>query len=158
MPMIGDPMTKWPAGVDCLVLPGVPRGESRLADGRGAYPDCTTDLVKLLREQGLQVGFAQERSKRALTGRKSEELLMPILVFARDALANGAGSLLAAAIADYVGRSRLTSTRLQARIGRVKTEVGEAEFADFDGNGEYVVKAIEAYLDGSRQLDPPSRS
>jgi hypothetical protein len=131
-------------GIDVLVLPGIPGNRERLDDGRGAYPDTTVDVVKLLREQGISVDYAEAADQRAELTYKADDVWLPVLLWTSDALANGAGSLFADMIIQLLGQRRA-----ERKVLHVKTEVetrdGEKRKFEGDGPGADVLKALREF-------------
>lgn len=131
-------------GTDVLVLPGIPGNRGRLDDGRGAYPDTTVDIVKLLRERGISVDYVEAANRRAELTYKADDVWLPVLLWTSDALANGAGSLFAEVIIQLLGQRRA-----ERKVLHVKTEVetrdGEKRKFEGDGPGADVIKALREF-------------
>jgi hypothetical protein len=136
----------WPEGISALVIPGVPGQEVELPDGREPHPIETTDIVKMLREDGLEVGFVAPREARAEVSFNSAELWAPILIFTSDALANGVGALLADAIRQRIGLDRIDRALLHVKIGRLESENETVMWIETHGKGEDVLRAVELFL------------
>jgi len=136
----------WPEGVSALVVPGAPGKEVAIPDGRVPFPTETADIVKMLREGGLDVAFAVPREERAEVSFNAAEFWAPILIFTSDALANGAGELLADAIRQRIGLDRIGRALLHVKIGRLKTETVELTWFETHGEGEDVLRAVELFL------------
>ncbi len=132
-----------PDNVDCLVLPGVPGRWDRSEDGSALHPGPTLDVVKLLRTEGLSVEFSEPPESRRELLLKSEEIWLPILAFTTDAVANGAGSLLAHAVIQRFGRKRAEKARLHVRCAAV-SGTDQAWF-EAEGAGDEVLQALEVW-------------
>ena len=128
-----------------LVLGGLPTGAPEgLEEGEIPIPDDTTNVVKLLRAEGLKVGHAVPVEQRVQVGRWSADYLVPILMFAQQALASGAGDILAAIILDRV-RHLHPGAQVHLRVARVRTEDMEAEWFEADGPADKVIEALRAF-------------
>jgi hypothetical protein len=134
----------WPPDVDCVVVPGIPGGSSTTQKGESAYPATTTDVLKLLREAGVRVDYVNSRERRAQVAYESDDVWLPILIFTRDALANGAGGLLANVIWSYLALHHNQTTRLHVRSGRVKAN-GKEEWYDGNGPASDVIRGLEIF-------------
>jgi hypothetical protein len=137
-----------PAGVDALVLPGFPNRSDLDRDEGSFYPGETVDIVKLLKEQGLTVDFAEAREDRKTLELKAAEFWAPILVFAYEAAAHGAGALLAHAIIQRLGHERLKRAIVHVKCGSQQSD-GTTEWFVADGPGEEVVKALKEWKSDS---------
>jgi transcriptional regulator with XRE-family HTH domain len=135
------------APADVLVLPGIPGKRERLDDGRGAYPASTTDIIKLLREQGVTVDYIEPSNRRAELTYHAADIWLPVLLWASDAIANGAGSLFAHAIIQLLGARRAERSVLHVRCGR-KTGEGDIRWFKADGPGADVLKALREFDKG----------
>ncbi len=71
----------WP-DTDIVVLPGFPDDSSPIEESlsESIYPSSATDVVKLLRVEGLTVAYAVERSERRLMSKNSAEFWLPVII------------------------------------------------------------------------------
>jgi len=115
--------------------------------GKVPVPSETTDIVKLLREAGLRVEHSVPSDRRVQVGRWSADFLLPILMFAQQALANGAGNLLADAIRQRL-HTMLPGQRLHVRVAKVRTDDMDADWFEGDGPAEDVIEAMRHAIGG----------
>lgn len=129
---------------DVVVLPGVPdTGVVRLEDGLWAYPGTTTDVVKLLREQGLTVEWSHPKEERTTVEHKAADIWFPVLEFGRDAAASGVGEAVAAMILGLLRSRKPADTNLHLEF-KIRTKGGTREFKS-SGPGDEVLKAVEEF-------------
>lgn len=125
-------------GVDGYILKGLA--------GRGGdhYAPDSDDLVKILAEGGLTLEYEQPAETRARLLLKSADWWGPILLFTQQALAGGAGNVLANAVWELVGR---TNSRRQLHIEVGSERTPESERAWFRGHGpaEEVLNALRLW-------------
>lgn len=133
----------WPEDTDVLVVPGIPGKFTHLDTGEAAYPSETSDIVKLLQENGLSVRYAEPRGARV--GFKGADWWVPILIFAREALANGAGEILATVLRERIGLPRLPRTKLHVRLGRRDAD-GSVRWFEASGAAQDVLTAMTGFL------------
>lgn len=138
----GEPT--WPVA-DVVVLPGLPGWRYSGDDDRltNPIPTTTTDIVKVLRSDGLTVEHAVQRGDRQEVSLNAAEYWVPVMVFAVDVGANTAGDLLAAAITRLFGRPLLRRSRLHVRYGQ-RRPGGSVDFFEAHGDAEKVIEAIRA--------------
>jgi hypothetical protein len=143
-------LKSWPSGLDVVVLPGFPRGADPpgLPEGESPYPDTTADFLKLLRERGLSVDYAQPHEKRAVVAQWSDDFIAPVLAFTAQALASGAGELLADIVRNRIDSLRLTTTKLRVKVGRHDEKTGETFWFDGEGPADQVLEAMKRGLKG----------
>jgi Flp pilus assembly protein TadD len=127
-----------------LVLPGIPGKNERLDDGRGAYPASTVDIMKLLREQGVTVDYAEPADRRAELTYHAADVWLPVLLWTADALANGAGSLFAHVILQLLGPRRAERSVLHVKCGR-QTREGDIRWFEAHGPGADLLKALRKF-------------
>jgi len=140
----------WPQDTDVLVLPGVPGRMEQLSTGEEAYPSETSDVVKLLSEHGLRVCYATASDRRARVAYKSADLWFPVLVFSQQALASGAGQILASIVLDRIGATLPGRARLHVKLGKLQHDRTSVEWFEADGPADQVLAAIrEAFGRGS---------
>lgn len=83
------------AAAEAVIVPGVP--SARVPEREQAiYPASAPDIRKMLLDAGVNVAWADERS-RAYLDLKANEQWLPVIVFMQEALANGLGGVLTAA-------------------------------------------------------------
>ncbi len=141
---------EWPADLDAIVLPGLPDREVEgLQSGELAFPATSSDVIKLLGESGLRVDYeSSAQGRQAFISQWSAEFLLPILAFTMDALANGAGDLLADIIRNRIGFNRLRRTRLRVKVAKVNRQDMSATWFEGDGNADEVLEAMRRALRG----------
>jgi predicted transcriptional regulator len=109
------------------------------------YPVSTSDVVKLLRQEGAIVEYEHEKGQRALLERRSVEIWLPILDFSMNVLANIPANIAATVIMNYVKKVRgrdLKDTLLHVEI-IVRDKEGNEKQVRLDGAGHDVVAALE---------------
>lgn len=130
--------------IDVLIIAGIPDMKmTSLDDGRPVYPGTATDTAKILREIGLRVGWQHEKPDRAIVEHKAADHWLPILVFAQEAVANGAGTLFAQAIITLLGKATAERSTLHVEFQRKrgnKTETFKAS-----GPGKGVLEAMREF-------------
>lgn len=131
--------------LDVVILPGIPEtGIERLEDGRWAYPGTAPDASKLLREHGLNVGWAHPKDQRATVEHKALEIWLPVLLFLRDAVASGAGEVVASLVLGLAGSKQAAEdARLHVEF-KVKRGDGVKTFKA-SGRGRDVLKAMKRF-------------
>ena len=133
-----------PASVDVLVMPGVPGKRDRVEDGRGAYPSTAADVMKLLREEGVRVDYAESDDRRAELTYHGAEIWLPVLLWTSDSLANGAGSLFAHVIIQFLGEKEAERSVLHVKCGR-QSGAGDKQWFEAHGPGKDVLKALREF-------------
>jgi hypothetical protein len=140
-----DVIPAWPPGAEVVVVPGLPG--RRWKDGdEVAYPVDAVDFVKLTRESGLSPAFARS-DQQSYVDLKAGEHWLPVFVVAEEALAAGAGTLLADVIRKLIRWPPTRRTLLHVRVGRVRTEDAEVEFLEAAGDAGDVLEAMERFLE-----------
>jgi hypothetical protein len=129
---------------DVLILPGVPGKRERLEDGRGAYPNTTADIMKVLREQGFGVDYAESDDQRAELTYHAAEVWLPVLLWTSDALANSAGSLFAHVIIQFLGQRQAERSVLRVKCER-QSAGGDSRRFEAHGLGRDVLKALREF-------------
>ncbi len=131
--------------VDVVILPGIPyTGIDRLDDGRWAYPGTAPDVLKLLREQGLAVGWAYPRDQRGTVEHKAFEVWLPVLMFVRDVFASGAGEVVATMIIGLLGSKQAAGDATLHVEFKVKRGDDLTTFKA-SGRGRDVLKAMKRF-------------
>jgi hypothetical protein len=148
-----DVVPDWPVGASAVVVPGIPGGPTVLPDGRLPFPTEAIDIVKMLQEGGLAVEFTVPRAERADVSLNAAELWAPIIIFSLDALANGAGDLLASAIRERIGFGGADKAHLHLKVGKVTSRASKVEWLEADGPAREALEALEAFLQPSDDLD-----
>lgn len=136
--------TKSAASSQVVVLSGVP-GYADEVDGVGAYPSSTTDVMKVLREAGLSVEYRDPPNERKQVSLFGIDIWIPVLQFTQDALASGAGDLLAASIRTLFGRQSVSDGTLHVKFGREDGD-GQVEWFEATGPGDEVLDAARQFL------------
>lgn len=128
---------------DVTVQPGLPgRADPEGVDG-GVYPNTTTDIVKLLREQDLRVEYVQTRDQRSTLTLKAAEWWIPILVFAYQVDISLCGTLLANAVAELFP-DREPKPILHVKCGR-ETADQQIDWFEADGPSDKVIEALREW-------------
>lgn len=126
------------AGTDGYVVRGVA--------GRpdGAYAPDTDDLIKILAERGLKVEYQEPGGKRErLLLKSAADWWGPIIMFTQQALASGAGALLADAVREVVGKRR--DPKLHIDVGCIGSGDVEIKWLRSDGPAEEVLEALKIW-------------
>ena len=121
-------------------------GETVPGSETPALPNTTPDVIKLLREQGLQVEMAVDRNQASEVSLNNADLWVPVVIFAADVAAGGGGSLLADALRHLVPLPRRRSTNLHVRFG-TETRKGKVSWFEAHGPAQDVLDAIERHRD-----------
>lgn len=133
----------WPAA-EVVVLPGLPGWFPNDNQIRHPFPNTTTDVVKVLRGQGLSVEHVVAREGRQIIALKAAEYWLPILVFSYEVAVNVSAELLAGVITQLFGAVQLRRDRLHVRYGH-RLPDGTVSYFEAHGPGDEVVKAIRAH-------------
>lgn len=126
------------------VQPGVPGIMVRLESGNGAYPDSTTDIVKLLREVSFEVSYEEPSECRSLVAHNAADFWMPILIFTDELTWSVIGGVLANALTSLLGTARASRAQLHLKIGRESRD-GETSYFEGSGPASQVLKALEKF-------------
>jgi hypothetical protein len=139
----GGTMLDAPVG-HVFICAGVP-GKPELTVKRGKpYPSTTTDVAKLLAEQGFDVAFEDERDQRCYTSFYAAEIWLPILQFGEEILSNGLGGLLGVLLIGLVGERKPKNTILHVEF-RVVRRKGGKKTLKASGKADDVLKAMETF-------------
>jgi hypothetical protein len=109
--------------LDALIVPGVPDMTAEmmgLDPLEAVFPSTTTDVIKVLREQSVQVDFEEPDARHPLVSHKAAEYWIPVAVFIETGAAHAAGDLMARAIVSFLGRRRAEKSLLHVKLGRVR--------------------------------------
>jgi hypothetical protein len=140
-------LDRWPDEVDAIVLPGIPGVEAPFAK-EDLYPSESIELIKILRESGLRVQYLDPRRQRAeVAYRGYADYITPILIFTQDALANGAGDLLAAAIRERTSSFRSSERKARMKVGKVESPDLTVKWLEWDGPADEAIKALDEFKD-----------
>lgn len=133
-------------GLDAVIMPGIP-GMSAAALGLdgSAFPSSTTDVMKILREQGLKVEFEARDGAHPLVSHKAADWWVPITVFIQTSTGTAAGNLLSQAIMSLIGHRRADSSVLHVKMGIVKEGGDKIEWFEGHGKGSDVLKALRIF-------------
>ena len=141
---LAEVVPAWPDGADVVVVPGLPG--RRWPDGdEVTYPVDAVDFVKLAREAGLSPTYARA-DRPSYVDLKAAEHWLPVFVVAEEAVAAGAGTIIADVIKRLIRWPTTRRTLLHVRLGRVKTDDAEVEFLEAAGDAEDVLEAVERFL------------
>lgn len=134
-------------GLDAVIVPGIPGFEIEALDVEGpAFPSSTTDLMKVLREQGLHVEFEDPDSPHPLVSHKAADWWIPIMVFIIETgVASTAGNLLSHAIISLLGAKKAESSVLHVKVGVVQAGRDKIEWFEGHGKGADVLKALRIF-------------
>ena len=135
----------WP-DADIVVLPGFPDDSAPIEEAlsKTNYPSTSTDVVKLLRAEGLSVDYAVERSERQLVSKNAAEHWLPIVIAVSEFGANTLTSALASIIAEQIVAIFGGGSKLHVHCG-IKEADGSYRFIKASGPPEAVVEAVEAF-------------
>lgn len=141
----------WPEFEGVLVVAGLPGWSQAGTTDQvsNPYPETTTDVVKLVREQGLTVQYAVPREDRQTVSLNAAEYWLPVLVFAYDVGTNLVAGYFTGVITQLLGSLPKRSDRLHVRFGRETTD-GAVEYFEAHGPAPDVVKAIKAHGKATR--------
>ncbi|MCY0903613.1 hypothetical protein [Arthrobacter sp. H14-L1] len=133
-----------------LVLPGLPRNLTKPAGEQALYPDTTIDMVKVLREYGLESEFV-DQDERTLVSHKAFDVWLPILEFTSNLATGVAGGLLANLIQSFfVG----TDTSQVIHISwRVRHRDGTLSEFNYDGPVNGAIQSAEIFGQALRPSD-----
>jgi len=142
-----DAPTSGAVPLDAVVVPGVPGHGAEF--GPKTYPAETSDFIKVMRECGLRVDYADRNRPRQRVAQKSIEVWLPQLLFTT--VGTGAGNLLSQAIVMFIGTNRLAKAEAHARWGRRLMPDGtREEWFEFDGPGDELIEWAKEILNGGR--------
>ena len=126
------------------VQPGVPGLIERLESGNGAYPDSTTDIVKLLRVAEFDVLYDEPPESRSIVAHNAADFWMPVLTFtvtfSWSVIAGIVGNLLTS----LLGKDRVSRSQLHIKVGRTN-EIGETSYFEGSGPAPDVLRALEMF-------------
>jgi len=134
--------------LDVIILPGIPGMTTEmmgLEPSESAFPSTTTDIIKILREQALQVDFESPDAAHPLAAHKAADLWIPLAIFIETGAAHAAGDLMARAIVSLIGRRRAETSVLHVKLGRVRRGRDKIEWLEAHGKGSDVLKAMREF-------------
>jgi len=126
---------------DVLILPGIPGLYERVPSGEGAYPVTTNDVIKMLREKGLNVEYSEARNERAEVGHNAADLWIPVLLFVQQTSWDVVVSYVTAVITNLIGLPDTSTRRLHVKVG-IRRSNGEETFFDGSGKARDVLAAM----------------
>ena len=126
---------------DVLVLPGIPGLFDQLPSGESAYPVTTTDVVKLLREAGLNVEYAEARNERTQVGHNAADLWIPVLLFVQQTSWDVVISYVTSVLTSLIGIPETSKRRLHVKVG-VRNSNGDDTFFESSGKARDVLAAM----------------
>jgi hypothetical protein len=127
-----------------LICAGVPGKPELTVEHGKPYPSTTTDVAKLLAEQGFDVAFEDERDQRSYTSFYAAEVWLPVLQFGEQVLNNGLGTVLGALLLGLVGDKKPKNTILHVEF-RVERHKGSKNTFKASGKADDVLKAMETF-------------
>jgi hypothetical protein len=140
-------LNRWPDAADVIVLPGIPGVEPPSAK-EDIYPSDAIDLMKILREGGLRVEYLNpERERAEVAYRGYADYITPVLIFTQDALANGAGDLLAAAIRERASSFRRSDRKARMKVGKIESPDLTVKWLDWEGPADEAIVSIQVLAD-----------
>ena len=135
----------WP-DVDIVVLPGFPDDPAPIDGARDSafHPSSATDVVKLLRAEGLDVVYAVERDDRQLMSKNAAEHWLPVVIAVSEFGANTLTSALASIVAEKVIGPFGHSSKLHVHCG-IQSQDGSFRFFRGSGEAQAVVNAMAEF-------------
>lgn len=132
--------------LDAVIVPGIPGMAVETLDVEGpAFPSTTTDVLKVLREQGLRVEYVDPSGPHPLISHKAADWWVPIVVFIQTGAATTVGNLLSHAIITLLGPKRAESSVLHVKVGVVHAGQDRIEWFEGHGKGADVLKALRIF-------------
>jgi hypothetical protein len=134
--------------LDAVIVPGVPGMTAErmgLEPEEAVFPSTTTDVMKVLREQSVQVEFEDPDAAHPLITHKAAEYWIPVAIFIETGAAHAAGDLMARAIVSFLGRRRADKSLLHVKLGRVTRGRTKIEWLEAHGKGADVLKAMREF-------------
>ena len=146
----------WPTA-DIVIVPGLPGKYSQSDDDRlqNPYPTTSTDIAKILRQDGLAVEYAVERSERQEVSLMGAEYWLPILFFALDCANRTPTEILLAAIERLFGSGLPSRSRLHVAFGQQRAD-GSVHYFEAHGKGSEVIEAIRAHGEANQAASTES--
>lgn len=146
-----EPFEFWPEGTDALVVPGLPgrAGDPEAAEN-AIYPSSTIDVIKLLREQGIAVDYAAVDKPRAELALKAAELWVPLIIFARDVLADGGAHVLVDVVWDRLHGRNHGKSILHLKVGSRDAD-GQVVWFESHGHADDVLDAFTLWAEDDKQ-------
>jgi hypothetical protein len=141
---VTEVLTERPARNSVLIVPGVPNYTPSGA-AEALYPPTVIDLVKLVRQAGAPIDFADDR-KRAYLVLKANEVWLPILLFVEEALIAGFGVIVGDALRELIGYGEGRRPKLNVKMGKLRNEDETIEWMSADGDADDVLEAIDSFL------------
>ncbi|MEU0536171.1 hypothetical protein [Amycolatopsis tolypomycina] len=123
------------------------------ASGEHRYPASTSDFVKLLREDGIQVEYEHEKSQWTLVEYKSFDVWVPILDLSLNVAANIPANIIATMIMNYVKkvlRRDVKNANLHVNVSIRKKNGTVAKF-EASGPGPEVLEALKVFEHDARE-------
>jgi hypothetical protein len=117
-----------------------------LDSGNGAYPDSTTDVVKLLRELKFEVTYDERPESRSLVAHNAADFWMPVLAFTDQMSWSVIGGVLANLLTSLLGNAKASRAQLHLKVGRTGRD-GETSYFEGSGPASQVLKALENFED-----------
>ena len=127
--------------LDVLIMPGVPGIMERLDSGEGTYPVTTTDVVKLLQEIGLQVGYSEAREQRTQIGHNAADIWLPVILFLQQTSWDVAVSYVTTVVTGLIGVPETSKRRLHVKVG-LRSADGIERFFEGSGKARNVLAAM----------------
>lgn len=112
------------------------------------YPSSASNVVKLLRQEGMQVEYAHEKSERRVVSLNALEVWLPILSFVGDVGANIPANIVATMIMNYFkGMKNGTSDTLLHLEYEFQDSKGNKAKFSASGSPEHVISALKEVKD-----------
>ena len=144
-------LESWPNGIGALIVPGLPgRADDPEAVENALYPSSTIDVVKLLREHGIAVDYAPVDKPRAELSLKAAELWVPLIIFARDVLAEGGAHVLVDVVWDRLHGRNHGKSILHLNVGS-RGAGGQVEWFESHGHADDVLAAFALWAEEDKQ-------
>ena len=142
---ITDAIPAHSSDADILLVPGLPDYSVPDRD-EALYPPSAVDLVKIAREAGVSIDFADD-GNRAYVGLKAAEIWMPIVVFLNNATAAGLGVVIGDWFRTLIGGAREGETRLHVKVGKQDADGETVEWLTAHGDADDVLEALTRFLE-----------
>jgi len=141
---IADAIPPHQSQADILIVPGLPDYQVPETD-QALYPTNVADLVKIAREAGFSIDYADD-GNRAYFGLKAAEVWIPIITFVNEAVAAGFGVVIGDWLRELIGTEEGRRTRLHVKVGKKQVDGDTVEWMTANGDADEVLQALETFL------------